>query len=95
MIASEIGEIDRFGSPAKLCGYTGLCPRVLQAGQTDRRGPISKHGPRYLRWALFEAALNACSTRSTATATNAPNNASAASADPKGRPDRHAVRKAE
>jgi hypothetical protein len=24
------------------------------------RGPISRHGPTYLRWALFEAALNAC-----------------------------------
>jgi transposase len=53
-IASEIGDIDRFPSPAKLCGYTGLCPRVIQSG------PISKHGPRYLRWVLFEAALNAC-----------------------------------
>jgi transposase len=59
-VASEIGEIDRFASPAKLCGYTGLCPRVVQSGDTDRRGPISKHGPRYLRWALFEAAMNAC-----------------------------------
>jgi transposase len=28
---------------------------VIQSGDTDRRGPISKHGPRYLRWALFEA----------------------------------------
>jgi transposase len=36
------------------------CPRVLQSGSTDRRGPISKHGPRYLRWGLFEAAMNAC-----------------------------------
>ena len=59
-VASEIGEIERFASPAKLCGYTGLCPRVIQSGSTDRRGPISKHGPRYLRWALFEAAMNAC-----------------------------------
>jgi transposase len=59
-IASEIGDIERFASPAKLCGYTGLCPRVVQSGATDRRGPISKHGPRYLRWGLFEAALNAC-----------------------------------
>ena len=59
-IASEIGDINRFPSPAKLCGYTGLCPRVIQSGATDRRGPLSKHGPRYLRWALFEAALNAC-----------------------------------
>ena len=50
----------RFASPAKLCGYTGLCPRVYQSGASDRRGPISKQGPRYLRWALFEAALNAC-----------------------------------
>ena len=59
-IASEIGDIDRFATPAKLCGYTGLCPRVKQSGASDRRGPISKHGPRYLRWALFEAAMNAC-----------------------------------
>jgi transposase len=27
-IASEIGDIKRFPSPAKLCGYTGLCPRA-------------------------------------------------------------------
>src|SRR3954466_1313601 len=59
-IASEIGDIARFPSPAKLCGYTGLCSRVRQSGAVDARGPISKHGPKYLRWALFEAALNAC-----------------------------------
>jgi transposase len=59
-VASEIGDIERFASPAKLCGYTGLCPRVIQSGSTDRRGPISKHGPRYLRWGLFEASMNAC-----------------------------------
>ena len=27
-IASEIGDITRFATPKKLCGYTGLCPRV-------------------------------------------------------------------
>ena len=59
-VASEIGDIERFPSPAKLVGYTGLCPRVIQSGASDRRGPISKHGPRYLRWGLFEAAMNAC-----------------------------------
>jgi transposase len=59
-VASEIGDIERFASPAKLCGYTGLCPRVYQSGATDRRGPLSKQGSRYLRWALFEAALHAC-----------------------------------
>jgi transposase len=59
-IASEIGDIARFGSPTKLVSYTGLVPRVHQSGQTDRRGPLTKHGPRYLRWALIEAAHTAC-----------------------------------
>jgi transposase len=58
-IAAEIGDISRFRSPTKLAGYTGLCPRVYQSGDSDRRGPLSKHGPRYLRWALIEAALGA------------------------------------
>jgi transposase len=59
-IAAEIGEIARFPSPKKLCGYTGLCPRVYQSGESDRRGPLSKRGPRYLRWALIEATTHAC-----------------------------------
>jgi transposase len=58
-IAAEIGEIERFSSPQKLTGYTGLCPRVNQSGDSDRRGPLSKHGPRYLRWALIEATMHA------------------------------------
>ena len=58
-IASEIGAIERFSSPEKLAGYTGLCPRVHQSGEADRRGPLSKHGPRYLRWALLEATMHA------------------------------------
>jgi len=55
-IASEIGDIARFASPRKLIGSTGLCPRVYQSGEQDRRGALSKHGPNYLRWALIEAA---------------------------------------
>jgi transposase len=58
-IAAEIGDIERFPSPEKLIGYTGLCPRVNQSGDSDRRGPLSKHGPRYLRWALIEATTHA------------------------------------
>jgi transposase len=58
-IAAEIGEIDRFATPKKLVGYTGLCPKVNQSGDRDRRGPLSKHGPRYLRWALLEATMHA------------------------------------
>ncbi len=59
-IAAEIGDIHRFASPTKLCGYTGLCPRVYQSGNTDRRGPLTHAGPKYLRWALIEAATHAC-----------------------------------
>jgi transposase len=60
-VACEIGDIGRFSSPVKLTGYTGLCPRVKQSGDMDRRGPLSKHGPRYLRWGLMEAAIHAAS----------------------------------
>jgi transposase len=58
-IAGELGEIERFSSPKKLAGYTGLCPRVNQSGERDRRGPLTKHGPTYLRWALLEATMHA------------------------------------
>ena len=58
-IAAEIGEIERFSSPKRFVGYTGLCPRVDQSGEKDRRGPLTKHGPTYLRWALLEATMHA------------------------------------
>jgi transposase len=35
-IASEIGDITRFSSPAKLVGYAGLAPKVSQSGQVRR-----------------------------------------------------------
>ncbi|MGH9283168.1 MAG: IS110 family transposase [Acidimicrobiales bacterium] len=58
-IAAELGDIARFPSPNKLIGYTGLCPRVYQSGARDHRGPLAKNGPKYLRWALIEAATHA------------------------------------
>jgi len=58
-IAAEIGDIGRFPSPVKLAGYTGLCPKVKQSGGKDLRGPLTKAGPKYLRWALIEAATHA------------------------------------
>jgi transposase len=58
-IAAEIGDITRFASARKLTGYTGLCPRVHQSGEKDRRGPITKQGPKYLRWAMLEATMHA------------------------------------
>jgi transposase len=58
-IAAEIGDIARFESPKKLAGYSGLCPRVWQSGEQDRRGRLTKQGPKHLRWALVEAAVHA------------------------------------
>jgi transposase IS116/IS110/IS902 family protein len=34
-----------YPSPLKLPGYTGLCPRVYQSGESDRRAPLAKQGP--------------------------------------------------
>jgi len=62
-IASEIGDISRFASPKKLCGYTGLCPSVRQSGAMGWRGPLMKNGPKYLRWALIEATMHAAHHR--------------------------------
>jgi transposase len=73
-IALEIGDIHRFSSPKKLCGYTGLCPRVHQSGERDFRGPLAKNGPKCLRWALIEAVIHAADTPSTAITTTTPRN---------------------
>ena len=59
-IAAEIGDITRFPTSKKLVGYTGLCPYVYQSGSKDHRGPVTKAGPKYLRWALIEATTHAC-----------------------------------
>jgi transposase len=58
-IAAEIGDINRFASAKQFTGYTGLCPKVDQSGESDWRGRLAKNGPRYLRWALIEAATHA------------------------------------
>ena len=55
-IAVEVGDVERFADPRKLVGYAGLAPRVKQSGQSSRTGPLSKAGPRSLRWAAVEAA---------------------------------------
>ncbi len=58
-LASEIGDVARFGSPRKLIGYAGLAPKVNQSGDRSRTGALSKAGSRTLRWAVVEAAQHA------------------------------------
>ena len=80
-IAAEIGEIGRFATPRKLTGYTGLCPRVVQSGERDRRGPLTKHGPTYLQLgAAGGDHARASPPRLTASATSAPRSGSPSSA---------------
>lgn len=55
-LLGAIGDISRFPSADKFCGYTGLCSKVDQSGQKDRSGPISKAGRRDLRNVFVEAA---------------------------------------
>ena len=57
-IASEIGDIGRFATPAKLVAKRPT-PSVEQSGERDRRGPLRKNGPNQLRWALVEGAHTA------------------------------------
>ena len=58
-LASEIGDVARFGSPRKLVGYAGLAPKISQSGDRSRTGALSKAGSRTLRWAAVEAAQHA------------------------------------
>jgi transposase len=57
--ASEIGDVSRFATPAKLVGYAGLAPRIIQSGERSATGRLSKAGSRTLRWAAVEAANQA------------------------------------
>lgn len=54
LIYAEIGEIDRFPSSEKLCGYAGLVPSTYQSGHTIYHGRLTKEGSAYLRWILIE-----------------------------------------
>ena len=57
MILSEIGDISRFATPAKLLAFAGLDPSVIQSGKSvSASGSMVKRGSKYLRWALGQAA---------------------------------------
>ncbi len=56
VLATEIGDIGRFPSPTHLRGYSGLTPAVYQSGDKDVRGPLTKTGNKWLRYAAVLAA---------------------------------------
>ena len=56
VIASYLGNAKRFKNANEVSAYAGLVPRQYQSGETDRRGRITKRGPKMLRTALVECA---------------------------------------
>ena len=58
-IASEIGEIEPLLIAQEARRLHRPLPAGLPIGRLDRRGPLAKNGPEYLRWALIEAATHA------------------------------------
>ena len=61
VIAAHLPDARRFRSADEVGAYAGLVPRQYQSGETDRRGRITRRGPRLLRAALVECAW--CSLR--------------------------------
>jgi hypothetical protein len=55
-ILAEIGDINKFSSPAKLLAFAGCDPSTYQSGKfVAKNTPMVKHGSRYLRNALYLA----------------------------------------
>ncbi|WP_081956510.1 IS110 family transposase [Paenibacillus sp. FSL R5-0912] len=52
----EIGNFERFRSPAQLMSYLGLVPRESSTGPKTRRGRLTKTGKASVRRALVESA---------------------------------------
>lgn len=65
-ILSEIKDINQFSSHKKLIAFAGADPSVYDSGEySAEHCSISKRGSRYLRKALYQAALPVCHFNST------------------------------
>ena len=61
IILSEIGDISRFKSADKLLAFSGISPSTYQSGKfTASFVHMEKRGSKYLRYALFNAAIYVC-----------------------------------
>lgn len=59
-IASEIGDVRRFGSAAKLAAYAGVAPVRRESGTSVRGSRMRRGGNRRLKNAFVESAAIAC-----------------------------------
>ena len=61
VILGEIGDISKFDTPKKLVAFAGIDATVRQSGEFEgTHNKMSKRGSPYLRRALFQSALVAC-----------------------------------
>jgi transposase len=63
-IVAELGDARRFGCSDDAVRHCGLDVTVHQSDRKRAPGHLSHEGPELLRWALFEAALQACRSAS-------------------------------
>lgn len=57
LIAGDVGDANRFGTPSKLVAYAGMDATRRASGESvDSPGHLSKRGSSYLRWALMQGA---------------------------------------
>lgn len=57
-LSVEIGDVFRFANDRALASYAGVVPSVHSSGDKTHYGPVSKHGNKYIRWALAEALVH-------------------------------------
>jgi transposase len=55
LVATEIADIKRFASPAKLHSYAGVIPSTYASGDRSYHGRLVRQGNKWLRWAAVEA----------------------------------------
>jgi transposase len=55
-VAAHLGDATRFAAGKPVGAFAGRVPRPYQSGESDRRGRVSKRGPKLLRSALVECA---------------------------------------
>ena len=61
MIIAEFGDFSRFDSADKILAYAGMSPSTYQSRQLDNcYAHMEKRGPRYLRYALYNATKYVC-----------------------------------
>ncbi len=61
MILAEIGDFSNFDSPDKILAFAGVSPSTYQSGKLDNAyAHMEKRGSRYLRYALYNAAIYVC-----------------------------------